>query len=571
MLDVVWGCRWMVVFPQDGDDHRTVPDADGPAVAGRYRLGRSLGVGGMGRVWLAHDELLRREVAVKEVVLPFGMSDDEREELRLRTLREARAAARLSHPNVVQIYDVIHGEQQPWIVMEYVAARSLLQVVEEHGPLPGEQVALIGLAILSALAAANRAGVLHRDIKPSNVLIAHDGRVVLTDFGSAVLDDTDGTITKTGLVLGSPQYIAPERARTGISTPESDLWSLGATLYTAVEGRSPFHRPTVTATLIAVATERPDPIRRGTALKPVISGLLKKNPAARMSAFDTERRLRRVAGLESKATRPVPSRTQPDDPARVETNSLISVPVPPINVVTGYARKEPPAVPATGRRRRLRLAVAAIAALAVLALGSLTIAAQAQNRTPGARGAATTGPTTGPTMSASGVDGTGGARAANPLAAPPRGQLLPANLTWWYDQDGFIVPMPVGWRTLREGPKGIFFGEPGGPRTLRVHAWDQLAPDLVVALTREEARANLRNYHRLRIQVLPDGRGAEWEYTFTDTTGDLHGLERGFVANGQAYLIQWRIPVSAWLGSLTDYAAIVNGFHPPTLASKNHS
>src|SRR5256714_1436720 len=278
MLDVVWGCRWMVVFPQDGDDHRTVPDADGPAVAGRYRLGRSLGVGGMGRVWLAHDELLRREVAVKEVALPFGMSDDEREELRLRTLREARAAARLSHPNVVQIYDVIHGEQQPWIVMEYVAARSLLQVVEEHGPLPGEQVALIGLAILSALAAANRAGVLHRDIKPSNVLIAHDGRVVLTDFGSAVLDDTDSTITKTGLVLGSPQYIAPERARTGISTPESDLWSLGATLYTAVAGRSPFHRPTVTATLIAVATERPDPIRRGAALKPGITGPLDENP-----------------------------------------------------------------------------------------------------------------------------------------------------------------------------------------------------------------------------------------------------------------------------------------------------
>src|SRR2546430_4938352 len=273
MLDVVWGCRWMVVFPQDGDDHRTVPDADGPAVAGRYRLGRSLGVGGMGRVWLAHDELLRREVAVKEVVLPFGMSDDEREELRLRTLREARAAARLSHPNVVQIYDVIHGEQQPWIVMEYVAARSLLQVVEEHGPLPGEQVALIGLAILSALAAANRAGVLHRDIKPSNVLIADDGRVVLTDFGSAVLDDTDGTITKTGLVLGSPQYITPERARTGISTPESDLWSLGATLYTAVEGRTPVPPTDVTATPIAVAARAPPPHPPG---KPALT----RGPAA---------------------------------------------------------------------------------------------------------------------------------------------------------------------------------------------------------------------------------------------------------------------------------------------------
>src|SRR5256885_3523229 len=139
------------------------------------------------------------------------------------------------------------------------------------------------------------------------------------------------------------------------------------------------------------------------------------------------------------------------------------------------------------------------------------------------------------------------------------------------DLAGFIVPMPVGWRTLREGPKSVFFGEPGGPRTLRVHAWDPLAPDPVVALTREEARGNLRNYHRLRIQALPDGRGAEWEYTFTDPTGDLHGLERGFVANGQAYLIQWRIPVSAWLASLTDYGAIVNGFHPPPLVSRIHS
>src|SRR5256714_6454857 len=239
MLNPVWGCRWMVVFPQDAGGQRTVPDPDGTTVAGRYRLGHSLGVGGMGRVWLARDEVLRREVAIKEIALPFGLSEDEREELRLRTLREARAAARLSHPNVVQIYDVIPGEEQPWIVMEYVPARSLLQVVEERGPLPVEQVALVGLAILSALAAANRAGVLHRDIKPSNVLVGDDGRVVLTDFGSAVLDDTEGTITRTGLVLGSPEYIAPERARTGISTPESDLWSLGATLYTAVEGRSP--------------------------------------------------------------------------------------------------------------------------------------------------------------------------------------------------------------------------------------------------------------------------------------------------------------------------------------------
>src|SRR5439155_12774484 len=141
---------------------------------------------------------------------------------------------------------------------------------KEHGPLPVEQVARIGLAMLSALEAANRAGVLHRDVKPSNVLIADDGRVVLTDFGSAILDDTEGAITRTGVILGSPQYIAPERARNGISTAESDLWSLGATMYAAAEGRSPFSRPTVLGTLIAVATERPDPVQRAGALKPVL-------------------------------------------------------------------------------------------------------------------------------------------------------------------------------------------------------------------------------------------------------------------------------------------------------------
>src|SRR6266480_6170163 len=208
-------------------------------IAGRYRLGRSLGVGGMGRVWLARDEVLHRDVAIKEVALPFGLSDDEREELRARTLREARAAARLNHPNVVRIYDVVHGEEQPWIVMEYVRSRSLLDAVNADGPLPVAEVARIGLAVLAALEAAKRVRVLHRDVKPGNVLLAAD-RVVLTDFGSAVFDDGEGAITRTGVLLGSPQYMAPERIQTGIATPESDLWSLGATLYVAVEGRSAF-------------------------------------------------------------------------------------------------------------------------------------------------------------------------------------------------------------------------------------------------------------------------------------------------------------------------------------------
>src|SRR3954454_13659229 len=184
-------------------------------IAGRYLVLRFLGAGGMGRVWLARDEVLHREVAIKEILLPSGLPDQEREELRMRTMREARAAARLSHPNVVQIYDVLSGDDQPWIVMEYVHSRSLLQVIQEHGALPVEQVAGIGLAVLSALDAANRVGVLHRDVKPSNVLIADDGRVVLTDFGSAIIDEGDGAITRTGVILGSPQYIAPERVDTG--------------------------------------------------------------------------------------------------------------------------------------------------------------------------------------------------------------------------------------------------------------------------------------------------------------------------------------------------------------------
>ena len=157
-------------------------------IAERYRLIRPIGTGGMGRVWLARDEILHREVAIKEVIPPQGLTDAEREELHQRTLREARAAARLNHPNVVQIYDVINAEHRPWIVMEYLKARSLFQLVRTGGPLSPERTAEIGLAVLAALTAAHAAGVLHRDVKPSNVLIADDGRVVLSDFGLATME-----------------------------------------------------------------------------------------------------------------------------------------------------------------------------------------------------------------------------------------------------------------------------------------------------------------------------------------------------------------------------------------------
>src|SRR3954470_9855723 len=268
-------------------------------VAGRYRLHEPVGSGGMGRVWLARDEMLDRDVAIKEFVPPDWMTDEEKARLKDRTLREARSAGRLNHPHVVRVFDVVHAEGLPWIVMEYVPSRSLYQVVNEDGPYSPVATARIGLAVLDALSAAHQAGVLHRDVKPHNVLIGTDGRVVLTDFGLATFVD-DGSVTGPGLVVGSPQYVSPERARDGASTVESDLWSFGATLYAAVEGRSPFARESAMATLMALATDEPDPSVRAGRLAPVLAGLLRREPEERLTARETAARLRWIvsaAGL----------------------------------------------------------------------------------------------------------------------------------------------------------------------------------------------------------------------------------------------------------------------------------
>src|SRR3954451_6553805 len=270
-------------------------------VAGRYRLHEPVGSGGMGRVWVARDEMLDRAVAFKEFVPPEWMTDAGRTRLRDRTLREARSAARLNHPHVVRIYDVVHAEDLPWIVMEYIPSRSLHQVINEDGPYPPAGAARIGLAVLDALNAAHRAGVLHRDVKPHNVLIGLDGRVVLTDFGLATFVD-DGSVTGPGLVVGSPQYVSPERARDGASTVESDMWSLGATLYAAVEGRSPYARESAMSTLMALATQPPDPPEKAGPLGPVLLGLLRHDPTARLTAVEVERRIRMIIATATEST-----------------------------------------------------------------------------------------------------------------------------------------------------------------------------------------------------------------------------------------------------------------------------
>jgi serine/threonine protein kinase len=270
-----------------------MPDSPERILAGRYRLLEALGRGGMGIVWRARDEYLHRDVAVKEITLPRGLAEADRAGLLERFIREARAAARLDHPAIISVYDVIAENDLPWIVMRLVRGRSLDQLVRDEGALPPERVAAIGLQVLDALGAAHAEEILHRDVTPRNVLVGDDGRIVLTDFGIASIDGA-AALTQTGALIGSPGYIAPERLRGRLAGPESDLWSLGATLYLAVEGRRAYSANETPVLIGMVLSEAPGPVHHAGPLKPVLEGLLVKEPAERMTAEDARLQLRAV-------------------------------------------------------------------------------------------------------------------------------------------------------------------------------------------------------------------------------------------------------------------------------------
>ncbi|MGN6791689.1 MAG: protein kinase domain-containing protein [Streptosporangiaceae bacterium] len=263
----------------------------GQLVAERYRLLHQLGRGAMGIVWRGRDELLDRDVAVKQIALPAMASDAETRLSYQRTLREARTAARLSHPGVITVFDVVEEDGVPWIVMELIKARPLDQVIAEDGPLPPAQAAQLGLSLLDALSAAHAAGVLHRDVKPSNVLISPEGKAILTDFGIATVQGDPG-MTQAGMIAGTPGFSPPERVRGADATPASDLWSLGATLYAAVEGRGPFDRAGGSAAIVAsIATEPAPKAPSAGPLSSVIDMLLRADPAERPDAATTRRLL----------------------------------------------------------------------------------------------------------------------------------------------------------------------------------------------------------------------------------------------------------------------------------------
>jgi eukaryotic-like serine/threonine-protein kinase len=252
-------------------------------IAGRYRLNGQIGHGAMGTVWRGRDELLDRDVAVKEVRLAAA-GPAEKDTAYQRTLREAKTAARLSHPGLITVFDVVEEDGSPWIVMELVRSRSLDQVVAQDGPLRPAEAAAMGQCLLSALACAHAAGVLHRDVKPSNVLITPDGGAVLTDFGIATFEG-DPSLTQAGMVVGTPSFTAPERIKGEPATPASDLWSLGATLYTAVEGRGPFDRPGGSPVVMAAVVNEDAPRAPSAGpLGPVIEALLRTSPADRPDA-----------------------------------------------------------------------------------------------------------------------------------------------------------------------------------------------------------------------------------------------------------------------------------------------
>jgi len=323
-----------------------MPPMTGRVIAGRYILDQPIGRGAMGVVWRGRDQLLDREVAVKEVVLSSSIGADERTNAYQRTLREARTAARLSHRGVVTVYDVAEEDGRPWIVMELVPSRSLDQVLFVEGRMSPLRAGRIGQQLLAALAAAHAAGVLHRDVKPSNVLIAREKtgaewgeRAVLTDFGIAQFEG-DPRLTQTGMVMGSPGFTAPERIRGGAATPASDLWSLGATIYSAVEGRGPYEsRGGAITTMSAIINEDAPVASSGGPLAPLIAALLRREPSARPSAATAARMFYDVLPLLGDGA----ANSGPAHPATVRSSY---VPSPAAPVASAAAAAPAPAAAA---------------------------------------------------------------------------------------------------------------------------------------------------------------------------------------------------------------------------------
>ncbi len=390
-----------------GVPDRQVGGGPGRLVAGRYLLHEVLGRGGMGVVWRAHDQLLDRPVAAKELHIAAEGDEDHRTRMR-RALREARAVARVPHPHVVGVHDLVEFEDRLWIVMELVRGPSLAARVRRSGPLTPEHTARLGLQLLDALRAVHRAGTLHRDVKPANVLLRPGGDAVLTDFGIAALDDGE-MLTSTGQLVGSVEYMAPERATAQEAGPESDLWSLGATLVAACGGESPFRRHGYAATLHAVVYGSPRLPERLGPLRPVVEALLHRDPRERPGADELAAALRGVAagaGSDGGASVAEDGATVVLDRAPARPADTLLAP-PGSTAVRAVGTRQPP-LPARpgGAGRWLAGTLAGAVALVAVVSGGLLLAGVAPFQDDDGQGAdrsAAEGPGPAPTSLASPV------------------------------------------------------------------------------------------------------------------------------------------------------------------------
>ncbi|MFD5334740.1 serine/threonine-protein kinase [Streptomyces hawaiiensis] len=586
----------------------------GLLVAGRYRLAESIGSGGMGRVWRAHDEVLHRSVAIKELTAALYVSESEQAILLARTRAEARAAARINHSAVVTVHDVLEHDGRPWIVMELVEGRSLADAVKEEGRVEPREAARIGLWVLRALRAAHTAGVLHRDIKPGNVLLARDGRVLLTDFGIAQIEG-DTTITRTGEVVGSVDYLAPERVRGHDPGPSSDLWALGATLYTAVEGRSPFRRTTPLTTMQAVVEEEAAEFRHAGPLAPVITALLRKDPGTRPDASAAEQMLaeaaegRRPNGAQAYVPtqyggttpyRDAHSGTGPGTatagtsgtgpvgtgsvgtgsvgtgPAGTGSGSHTGMPLPPLAGATGTGTSTagtPPYGPigptvlgpmatgprptGSGKRRRLRT-LALVVALAAIIGGGTAVVLQQWNESRQSQG---------------------GSGSPTSAGTERRGGSVPASWTRYDDPAGFSLHLPKGWKRKPFGPQGelkqIDYSPDGGRHFVRI-AIDE-SPDFADPYAHqrdlEQQIQGLVAYQRIALErnVYRDRDGALWEYTWTaqakDTKfpGPRRAIEETYVArDGTEYALYMSAPATDWATARKQFTALLQGWQEKT-------
>jgi len=526
----------------------------GRLLDGRYRLSEVIGHGGMGVVWRACDELLDRDVAVKEIIWPASLTEHERQTACRRATREAQLAARLNHHNVIRIYDIVEEDDHPWIVMELLPYRSLRDIVRDKGPLAPAEAATVGLGILAALRAAHAEGIAHRDVKPANVLIGPEDRVVLTDFGIARPADTT-TLTTAGILIGSPSYIAPERARGGPSGAPGDLWGLGASLYAAVEGHPPFERNNALAVLTAVVTDDPEPAARAGPLWPVISGLLRKNPDERLGAAETDQLLRRIAA-------PAPAGPAPAEP---------EVAAPEAASFEPEAESGPPASSGPRRSGRPRAAVLGVAALVVLAAAAtavalfLTSSPQRQASSPPSG--------SGPPPSASQHPSPGstsqGSSSTSATAAPgPGNGALPAGFYRFTNSTGFSIGVPNGWHISHVGHY-VYIADPdNGGIYLLIDQSDNPKPDPLADWEQQQANreSSYQDYHLIRLQSVdyPQAeKAADWEFTYDKNGVPVHVLNRNILANAHhAYALYWSTPESDWNAYFRYFQAFAATFRP---------